>query len=89
MQFGRWSWHLLHGDLGISIFSDVPVMALIGQRLQPTVSLTAITIVFAVLTAVTAGVIAAWRAGGMHRPRRDGVRGAGLLGAGVRASATS
>jgi peptide/nickel transport system permease protein len=65
VQFGRWSWHLLHGDLGISIFSDVPVMALIVQRLQPTVALTTITIVFSVLTAVTAGVIAGWRAGGI------------------------
>ena len=65
VQFGRWGWHLLHGDLGISIFSDVPVMALIVQRLQPTVSLTAITIIFSVLTAVTAGVIAGWRAGGI------------------------
>jgi peptide/nickel transport system permease protein len=65
VQFGRWGWHLLHGDLGISIFSDVPVMALILQRLQPTVSLTAITIAFSVLTAVTAGVIAGWRAGGI------------------------
>ena len=65
VQFGRWSWHLLHGDLGISIFSDTPVMTLILQRLQPTVSLTAITIVFSVLVAVSAGVIAGWRAGGL------------------------
>ena len=65
VQFGRWSWHLLHGDLGISIFSDVPVMTLIMQRMQPTISLTAITLVFSVITAVTAGVFAGWRAGGL------------------------
>jgi peptide/nickel transport system permease protein len=65
VQFGRWSWHLLHGDLGISIFSDVPVMTLIMQRMQPTISLTAITLVFSVVTAVTAGVFAGWRAGGL------------------------
>src|SRR5271165_1802430 len=65
VQFGRWGWHLLQGDLGISIFSDTPVMALIMQRLQPTVSLTAITIVFSVLVAVSAGVVAGWRAGGL------------------------
>ena len=64
VQFGRWGWHLLHGDLGISIFSDVPVMTLIMQRMQPTISLTAITLVFSVITAVTAGVFAGWRAGG-------------------------
>jgi peptide/nickel transport system permease protein len=64
VQFAVWAWRLLHGNLGISIFSDVPVMALIGQRLQPTVSLTLITLVFSVLIAVIAGVISAWRAGG-------------------------
>src|SRR5215471_6677892 len=64
VQFGRWCWHLLHGDLGISIFSDVPVMTLIMQRMQPTISLTTITLIFSVLTAVTAGVFAGWRAGG-------------------------
>jgi peptide/nickel transport system permease protein len=65
VQFGRWGWHLLQGDLGISIFSGAPVMALIEQRLEPTVSLTAITIVFSVLIAVSAGVVAGWRAGGL------------------------
>ena len=65
VQFGLWCWHLLHGDLGISIFSDVPVMTLILQRMQPTISLTAITLVFSVITAVTAGVFAGWRAGGL------------------------
>src|SRR5260370_21336528 len=52
VQFGRWGWNLLHGDLGISIFSDVPVMTLILQRLQPTASLTAIPILFSVLSPV-------------------------------------
>jgi peptide/nickel transport system permease protein len=65
VQFGRWSWRLLHGDLGISIFSDVPVMTLIMQRMQPTISLTTITLIFSVITAVTAGVFAGWRAGGL------------------------
>ncbi len=65
VQFGHWAWRLLHGNLGISIFSDVPVMTLIGQRLPPTLSLTAITLVFAVAIAVSAGVLAAWRAGGV------------------------
>ena len=65
VQFARWGWHLLRGDLGISIFSDVPVMTLIMQRMQPTISLTAITLVFSVITAVSAGVFAGWRAGGL------------------------
>ncbi|MGH8299959.1 MAG: ABC transporter permease [Steroidobacteraceae bacterium] len=64
VQFVRWSWHLLQGNFGISIFSGVPVITLIGQRLPATLELTALTITFAVILAVAAGVIAAWRAGG-------------------------
>lgn len=65
VQFARWAWNLLHGNLGISIFSDVPVMQLIEQRLQPTISLTALTILFSIVVAVLIGVVAAWRAGGL------------------------
>ncbi len=64
VQFVRWFWHLLHGNFGISIFSDTPVITLIGQRLPATISLTALTIGFAVVLAVAAGVLAAWKAGG-------------------------
>ena len=65
VQFVRWFWHLLHGNFGISIFSDTPVITLIGQRLPATLSLTALTIGFAVILAVAAGVVAAWKAGGL------------------------
>jgi peptide/nickel transport system permease protein len=54
----------MHGDLGVSIFSDKPVLSLIGQRLEPTISLTVVTLAFSVVTAVSAGVAAAWRSGG-------------------------
>lgn len=64
VQFGRWVWHLLHGNFGISIFSQTPVLTLIEQRLPATLSLTLLTISFAAVTAVGAGVLAAWRAGG-------------------------
>ncbi len=64
VQFVRWFWHLLQGNFGISIFSDTPVITLIGQRLPATLSLTALTIGFAVIIALAAGVLAAWRAGG-------------------------
>src|SRR6266498_2456843 len=45
VQFGGWVWRLLHGDLGTSIFTNLPVSALIAQRLEPTLSLMAITLV--------------------------------------------
>ncbi|HSU05457.1 MAG TPA: ABC transporter permease [Acetobacteraceae bacterium] len=65
VQFAHWSWRLLHGNFGISIFSQAPVLTLIEQRLPATVSLTLLTIGFAAVLAVGAGVLAAWRAGGL------------------------
>ena len=63
-RFGNWVWRLLHGDLGVSIFTNLPVTQLIGQRIEPTLSLTLCTLVVSVLVAVPLGVIAAARAGG-------------------------
>ncbi len=63
VQFLRWSGAVLQGDLGISIFSNEPVMKLVGQRIEPTLSLALTTLVVAVTLAVTFGVLAAWRAG--------------------------
>jgi peptide/nickel transport system permease protein len=63
VRFGGWLWALLHGDLGTSIFTNLPVTQLIGQRVEPTLALTACTLVVAVLVAVPLGVVAAARAG--------------------------
>jgi peptide/nickel transport system permease protein len=63
IQFGSWVWRLLHGDLGISIFTNLPVTALIEQRLEPTVALTLSTLLVSVVVAIPMGVLAAWRAG--------------------------
>ena len=62
-QLAIWLWQVVRGDLGTSIFSNLPVSKLIGQRLEPTLTLTACTMVFAVLLAVPMGVVAAWKAG--------------------------
>ncbi|HTO49092.1 MAG TPA: ABC transporter permease [Burkholderiales bacterium] len=63
IRFGAWLWALAHGDLGTSIFTNLPVTQLIGQRIEPTLALTGCTLVVAVLIAVTLGVLAAARAG--------------------------
>jgi peptide/nickel transport system permease protein len=63
IQFGTWVWRLLHGDLGISIFTNLPVMTLIKQRVEPTVALTLCTLLITIPVAIPLGVIAAWRAG--------------------------
>jgi peptide/nickel transport system permease protein len=63
-QYVLWLAHLLTGDLGQSYYYKTEVTTLIGQRLEPTLSLAAITITLAVLVAVPLGVLAAWRHGG-------------------------
>ncbi len=63
IQFGAWVGRLAQGDLGTSIFSNLPVATLIGQRLEPTLSLAALTLALAVSVAVPLGALAAWRAG--------------------------
>ncbi len=63
VQFGTWIWSLVQGDLGISIFTNLPVTHLIAQRLEPTIMLALTTTVFAVLVAVPMGVLAAWKSG--------------------------
>ena len=63
-QFFIWAGHLLRGDLGQSYYYKTDVTTLIGQRIEPTLSLALITITLAVLVAVPLGVLAAWRFGG-------------------------
>src|SRR5687768_5601925 len=63
-QYFIWFGHVLTGDLGQSYYYKTPVTTLIGQRLEPTLSLATLTIVAAVLVAVPLGVLAAWRSGG-------------------------
>src|ERR1700693_976521 len=63
VQFGTWVWRILHGDLGTSIFTNLPVASLIVQRIEPTLSLMALTLCLTIIVAVPLGVVAAWKAG--------------------------
>ena len=63
-RFARWLWHVVQGDLGVSIFSGEPVTHMIGQRLQPTFSLLLLAVVLSVGLGVPFGVAAANRPGG-------------------------
>lgn len=58
-QFALWCFALIQGDLGNSLFWGDPVIVLIGQRAEPTISLALTTISFAVVVAVSLGVVAA------------------------------
>ena len=63
VQFGDWCWRLIRGDLGISIFTNLPVSQLIAQRIGPTISLTISTLIVSIAVAIPLGVVAAWKAG--------------------------
>ncbi len=63
VRFGEWVWRILRGDLGVSIFTNLPVSTMIAQRVQPTLSLMVLTLLLAVTIAVPMGVVAAWRQG--------------------------
>jgi peptide/nickel transport system permease protein len=64
-QFAIWIGHVLQGDLGTSLFWNTPVSELILQRAEPTISLAITTLLFAVIIAITLGVLAAWKAGSL------------------------
>jgi peptide/nickel transport system permease protein len=63
-QFWIWLSSALHGDLGYSFYLNKPVTELIAQRIEPTLSLAAGTMLLAVLISVPMGTLAAWRMGG-------------------------
>ena len=65
VQFGDWVWNIVHANLGTSMFTGLPVTKMIAQRIEPTLSLMAVTLVFAITVAVPLGVVAAWRAGSL------------------------
>ncbi len=62
-QFGIYVSNLLHGDLGTSIFSNLPVLTLVKQRLEPSLVLAVCTLVVAISFAIPMGVVAAWKVG--------------------------
>jgi peptide/nickel transport system permease protein len=62
-QFVEWAGRTLRGDLGRSIYSGKSVSELVAARVGPTVSLTVIGGIVAVLIGIPLGVFAAWKAG--------------------------
>jgi peptide/nickel transport system permease protein len=64
VQFLNWSAQIMQGNLGDSYYMKQPVTRLIAQRIEPTLALSALTLMLTLLLAVPLGVIAAWRHGG-------------------------
>jgi peptide/nickel transport system permease protein len=62
-QFFVWIWQLLQGDFSTSLMAHTPVLSMIGQRVEPTISLALVSIIFTILISVPLGVLAAWKHG--------------------------
>lgn len=62
-QFVIWIGNMLQGDFGESFFYKKQVAALIAERLEPTVSLSLLTIMLTILIAVPLGTLAAYKQG--------------------------
>jgi len=65
VRFADWFWHVLNGDLGVSIFTNLSVVHMIAQRIEPTLSLMVLTLFISITIAVPMGVIAAWKQGSL------------------------
>lgn len=59
VQYGKWMWGILRGDLGISIEWQRPISELIGERLAMTMILGGFTILFTWTMAIPIGIISA------------------------------
>lgn len=61
VQYGRWLWAVLHGDLGRSFIDNTPVAEALWQRLPVTIELALGSFLVAVIIAVPAGILSAAR----------------------------
>lgn len=60
-QYGNFVWNLLHGDLGYSYYSGVPVTEKIGEALPITLSLVIGAAIIWIIIGVSGGILSATR----------------------------
>jgi peptide/nickel transport system permease protein len=63
VQYGVWLWHVVNGDLGVSLLSSSKVLDLILQRMPNTILIAAYALIIATIVGVSLGVLAATRVG--------------------------
>ncbi|MFB3819735.1 MAG: ABC transporter permease [Candidatus Methylomirabilales bacterium] len=63
LQYLHWFGKVLRGDLGESIFLQIPVLEAVAERLEPTLLLTLLAVAISVGVGIPAGVISATRFG--------------------------
>jgi peptide/nickel transport system permease protein len=60
VQYALWFWQLIHGNLGMSYFQNLPVMTLFETAVPRTLALVGLAIIFAHLFAVLLGTFQAY-----------------------------
>ncbi|HUZ01578.1 MAG TPA: ABC transporter permease [Thermomicrobiaceae bacterium] len=61
VQYGIYLWHLVHGDLGVSISTRQPVATDLRQRLPATIELAVSAMVISLVVGIPLGIISAVR----------------------------
>jgi peptide/nickel transport system permease protein len=64
-RYMTWLWHALHGNLGASYFTRIPVTTSIQQRLPVDLSITLFAMLFALVLGFSGGLLAASRPNGV------------------------
>lgn len=59
VQYGRWLWHALQGNLGVSYQSNIPVVSKLMSALPGTAYLASIAMILILCTSIPLGVLAA------------------------------
>jgi len=59
VQYFKWAWRMLHGNLGISLQWQRPVIDLIMERLPLTVIISFLTLIFTYIVAIPIGIYSA------------------------------
>ena len=63
VQFGIWLKNLATGDFGTSVYSGRSILEILRHRIEPSLSMGIQVVLFSSLMGVSAGVLAAWKAG--------------------------
>lgn len=63
IQYFRWILNVFHGNLGVSVATNQPVMKVIAVHIVPTLNLAGIALIIALAIAVPFGVVAAKKKG--------------------------
>ena len=59
IQFEKWAVEALHGDLGDSIFYNMPVIEVLKDKAEPTIVMVIYSIIVAMIIGIPVGIIAA------------------------------